>query len=265
MGDLLYGIHPLCEALAAGRRKFKRVYVSKSRGTKGIQAFLTQVRHQGIPIQYKAPDYFRSQLGDSVHQGLAAQVSDLPLADQNAILEKASTDRELPLVLALDGIVDPQNLGSLVRTALAMGVHGIVLPKARAAPLSVAVSKASAGAMEHMLFARVPNLVAALQRFKKAGLWVVGAHPGSGQAVDHADFNVGLVLVIGGEGKGIRPLVAKTCDYLVSIPQKMVVNSLNAAVAGAIVMYEIARQRKPLKDYHENTKGRRHEGEEHRK
>lgn len=246
MGDLLYGIHPLCEALAAGRRKFKRVYVSKSRGTRGVQALLRRARNQGIPIQYKAPDYFRSHLGDSVHQGVAAQVSDFPLADQHTILKKAETDRELPLILALDGIVDPQNLGSLVRTALGMGVHGIVLPKARSAPLSVTVSKASAGAMEHMLFARVPNLVGALQQFKKAGLWVVGAHCGSAQAVDKADFNVGLVLVIGGEGRGIRPLVRKTCDYLVSVPQKMVVNSLNAAVAGAIVMYEIARQRRKV-------------------
>ncbi|NVM57623.1 MAG: RNA methyltransferase, partial [Desulfobacterales bacterium] len=99
------------------------------------------------------------------------------------------------------------------------------------------------GAMEHMLIARVSNLVAALQRLKKAGLWVGGAHAGSDQRVDQADFNVGLVLVIGGEGSGIRPLVRKTCDYLVSVPQKTVVDSLNAAVAGAIVMYEIVRQR----------------------
>ena len=125
-----------------------------------------------------------------------------------------------------------------------MGVHGIILPKARAAPLSPAVSKASAGAMEHMLFARVPNLVAALQRLKKAGLWVAGAHGGSERPADQADFNVGLVLVIGGENKGIRPLVRKTCDYLVSVPQKGTIDSLNAAVAGAIVMYEIVRQRK---------------------
>lgn len=244
MGDLLYGIHPLYEALAAGRRKFGKVYISKNRGTKGVQALLELARSGGIPIQYKAPDFFRSRLGDSVHQGVAAQVSDFPLVDENAILKEAETDGGLPLVLALDGIVDPQNLGSLVRTALAMGVHGVILPKARAAPLSPAVSKASAGAMEHMLFARVSNLVAALQRLKKAGLWVVGAHAGSERPVDQADYDVGLVLVIGGEGKGIRPLVRKTCDYLVSIPQKGVADSLNAAVAGAIVMYEIVRQRK---------------------
>jgi 23S rRNA (guanosine2251-2'-O)-methyltransferase len=244
MSDLLYGIHPIYEALVAGRRVFEKLNVSKRRKTRRILDLLERAQAKGIPIQYRKPDYFKSRLGGSVHQGVAAQVGHFPLADASTILKKAETEKELPLILALDGIVDPQNLGSLVRTALAMGVHGIILPKARSAPLSPAVSKASAGAMEHMLIARVSNLVAALQRLKKAGLWVVGAHAVSEQRVDDADFNVGIVLVIGGECKGLRPLVRKTCDYLVSVPQKKVVGSLNAAVAGAIVMYEIVRQRR---------------------
>lgn len=244
MGDLLYGIHPICEALLAGRREFRRLYISKSRRIKGIETLFKLARAGGTPVQYKTPDYFKFRLGDSVHQGVAAQVSELPLSDERGILKKAETDSALPLILGLDGIVDPQNLGSLVRTALAMGVHGIILPKTRAAPLSPAVSKASAGAMEHMLFARVANLVAALQRLKKAGLWVVGSHAGSQNAVDQADFDVGLVLVIGGEDKGLRPLVCKTCDYLVRVPQKTGIDSLNAAVAGAMVMYEVTRQRR---------------------
>ena len=244
MSDLLHGIHPVYEALVAGRRVFRKLYVSKSRQIRRIQDLLERAQAEGIPIQYREPDYFRSLLGGSVHQGVAARVSGYPLVDAGAILRKAETDDERPIVLALDGIVDPQNLGSLLRTSLAMGVHGIILAKDRSAPLSPSVSKASAGAMEHMLIARVPNLVAALKGLKKAGLWVVGAHAGSEQRVDEADFNVGLVLVIGGEAKGIRPLVRKTCDYLVSVPQKKLVDSLNAAVAGAIVMYEIVRQRR---------------------
>jgi 23S rRNA (guanosine2251-2'-O)-methyltransferase len=244
MGDLLYGIHPVYEALVAGRREFKSIYVSRSRRIKGVETLLKLARAAGIAVQHKATDYFKSSLGGLVHQGVAAQVGGLPLADEEAILKKAQTDSRLPLILALDGVVDPQNLGSLVRTALAMGVHGVILPKARSAPLSPAVSKASAGAMEHMLFTRVSNLVAVLQRLKKAGLWVVGSHVGSQLAVDQADFNVGLVLVIGGEAKGIRPLVRKTCDYLVGVPQKTRVDSLNAGVAGAIVMYEVMRQRR---------------------
>jgi 23S rRNA (guanosine2251-2'-O)-methyltransferase len=250
VSELLYGIHPVHEALAAGRRRVSRVYVSKSRGAKGVQALLDMARTKRIPVEYKAPGYFTSCFGDSAHQGVAAHASELPLSTESAILRQAEADGELPLVLALDGLVDPQNLGSVVRTALAMGAHGAILTKTRSAPLSPAVSKASAGAMEHVLFARVSNLVASLERFKKAGLWVVGAHSGSGQPVDRADFSVGLVLVIGSEGKGLRPLVRKVCDYLVSVPQKTVMDSLNAAVAGAIVMYEIGRQRrlKKMKD-----------------
>lgn len=244
MDDLLYGIHPVHEALVARRRKFSTLHVSRGRRIKGVEALLERAHAEGISVQYNDSHYFRSRLGDFVHQGVAAQVGDFPLADESAILKKARSDSELPLILALDGIVDPQNLGSLLRTALSMGVHGIILPKRRTAPLSPVVSKASAGAMEHILIAQVSNLVTALQRLKKQGLWVVGAHAGSEQPVDEADFNVGLVLVIGGEGKGIRPLVRKTCDYVVSIPQKKPVNSLNAAVAGAMVMYEIVRQRR---------------------
>lgn len=244
MSDLLYGIHPVHEALVAGRRAFKKLHVSKGRRSKGIQSLLERAQAEGIPIQYRESDYFRSLLGGSVHQGVAARVGGYPLVDIGAILKKAEADNELPIVLALDEIVDPQNLGSLLRTSLAMGIHGIILAKDRSAPLSPSVSKASAGAMEHMLIARVPNLVAALKELKKAGLWVVGAHAGSEKRVNEADFNVGIVLVIGGEGKGIRPLVRKTCDYHVSIPQKKLLDSLNAAVAGAIVMYEIVRQRR---------------------
>lgn len=243
MSDFLYGIHPVYEALIAGRRALKKLYVSKSRQTKGIEALLLRAQAEGIPIQYSEPEYLESLIGESVHQGVAARVGNYPFVDIGAILKKAETDGEFPMVLALDGIVDPQNLGSLIRTSLAMGIHGIILPKDRSAPLSPSVSKASAGAVEHMLIARVTNLVSALIRLKKAGLWVVGAHAGSEQRVDEADFNVGLVLVIGGESKGIRPLVRKTCDYLVSVPQKKLLDSLNAAVAGAIVMYEIVRQR----------------------
>lgn len=243
MTDLLYGIHPVYEALIAGRRAFKKLYVSKSRQAKGIEDLLLRAEAEGIPIQYSEPEYLESLIGESVHQGVAARVGNYPFVDIGAILKKAETDDEFPIILALDGIVDPQNLGSLIRTSLALGIHGIILAKDRSAPLSPSVSKASAGALEHMLIARVANLVSALIRLKKAGLWVVGAHADSGQRVDEADFNIGLVLVIGGESKGIRPLVRKTCDYLVSVPQKKLLDSLNAAVAGAIVMYEIVRQR----------------------
>jgi 23S rRNA (guanosine2251-2'-O)-methyltransferase len=125
-----------------------------------------------------------------------------------------------------------------------MGVHGILFQKVRSAPLSGAVSKASAGAMEHMAFARVSNLVASLERLKKNGLWIVGTDARSATPVDRADLNVGMALVVGGEGKGMRPLVRRTCDLLVAVPQNSQVESLNASVAAAIVLYEVTRQRR---------------------
>jgi 23S rRNA (guanosine2251-2'-O)-methyltransferase len=242
--ELLYGIHPVFEALVAGRREFKNLYIGKGRRSKGIEALLERAKAKGIPVEYKEQAFFQSQLGKTTHQSVAARVGGLPMADWEAILRRSKKEGSLPFILALDGIIDPQNLGSLVRTALAMGVHGIVLPKVRAAPLTPTVSKASSGAMEHMAFSRVSNVVAFLRRSKEAGLWVVGTEVRSGISVDQADLTVGLVVVIGGEDKGIRPLVRKTCDFVVSIPQKAEINSLNAAVAGAMVMYEVVRQRR---------------------
>jgi 23S rRNA (guanosine2251-2'-O)-methyltransferase len=244
MGDLLYGMHPVFEALMAARREFKNLYIAKGRGSKGVQALVDQAQAKGVPVEYRGQPFFQSQLGKTTHQGVAARVGALPLSDYSSVLATSKKEDAPPFVLALDGIIDPQNLGSLVRTALALGVHGIVLPKVRSAPLSPAVSKASSGAMERMVFARVSNLVAFLRRSKEAGLWVVGTDVGSGEPVDQADLSVSLVLVIGGEEKGMRPLVQKTCDFVVSIPQKAEINSLNAAVAGAIVMYEVVRQRR---------------------
>jgi 23S rRNA (guanosine2251-2'-O)-methyltransferase len=244
MGDLLYGIHPVFEALAAGRREFKGLYIAKDRKGKAVEVLGERARAKGIPVAYEGQAFFQSQLGPTTHQGVAARVGGLPVEDFGCVLRRSQKEASSSFFLALDGITDPQNLGSLVRTALAMGVQGVVLPKARAAPLSAAVSKASSGAMEHMVFCRVSNLVAALRRSKEAGLWIVGTDVGSGEPVDQTDLTVGLILVIGGEAKGMRPLVRKTCDFVVTIPQQAKINSLNAAVAGAVVMYEIVRQRR---------------------
>jgi 23S rRNA (guanosine2251-2'-O)-methyltransferase len=244
MGDLLFGIHPVREALMAGRRSFERIYIADNRKDKGVRALVALAGQRSIPVEYVKGKYFKTRLGNVVHQGVAGEVGNLPLVDTASLLTQAEQDNVAPLVLALDGIVDPQNLGSLVRSAKAMGVQGILLPKARSAPLSAAVSKASAGAMEDMRFVRVSNMVSALQEFKKLGCWVVGTVPQGELPANEADLKVGLVIVIGGEERGIRPLVRRTCDVLVSIPQDDEMDSLNAAVAGAIVMYEAMRQRR---------------------
>lgn len=244
MSDFIYGVHPVTEALAANRRQFKKIFLSLGRSPKDIQKIVSRAQAAHIPVERVEERFFRTELKGVVHQGVAARTSALPTTDEGTILKKASQEDGLPLVVALDGIEDPQNLGSIVRSALAMGVHGVVLPKTRTAPLSAAASKASAGAMEHMPFVKVSNLVAALNRFKEKGLWIVGTDSKSNACIDGADLNLGMVLVVGGEGKGIRPLVRRTCDLLVSVPQSDQMDSLNAAVATAIVLYEIARQRR---------------------
>lgn len=244
MSELLYGIHPVHEALRAGRRRFQKLYISKRRTAKGVQEILKHAEAAGIPVEYREADYFGSLFGKAVHQGVAARTSGYPFQEISAILRKAEAHGQQPVVLAVDGVLDPQNMGSLIRTAVSMSIHGVILPKDRSSPLTPAVSKASAGAMEHALIARVANLVAALKGLKKGGLWVAGADANAGQRIDETDLRVGLVLVVGGEQKGIRSLVRKTCDYLVSVPQDKIIGSLNVAVAGAILMYEVVRQRR---------------------
>jgi len=244
MGELLFGVHPVYEALVAQRRRVDKVYISERRKDRGWKRLASLAARRGVPVEHVKGGAFKAELKDVVHQGVAAKVGGLPTTDMAMLLAQLERDRTTPLVLALDGIVDPQNLGSIIRSAKAMGVHAVILPKVRCAPLSAATSKASAGAMEQMHFVRVSNMVSALQAFKKQGYWIVGATARTGVAIDETDLSLALVLVVGGEEKGIRPLVSKTCDLLVSIPQVGEVDSLNAAVAGAIVMYEVMRQRR---------------------
>ena len=144
----------------------------------------------------------------------------------------------------LDNIQDPRNLGAIIRTALCVGIQGVIVPKDRSAPPTPAVSKASAGALEHIRLARVTNLVQTIKHCKTSGLWIMGLHKDAAQSIYAADMSGSIVLVIGGEQKGIRRLVKKNCDFLVSIPQQGEFNSLNASVAAAVAMYEAFRQRK---------------------
>jgi len=233
------------EALRAERRRFKEIYVSRKRQVrKEIADIIRIAESKDIPLKYRDDTYFDTILEPVVHQGVAARVNRYPFVDLSLISRKYRTDDAVPLILVLDGVTDPQNLGSLIRTGLAAGVHGIVLPKNRSASPTPAVSKASAGALEHIMIARVANITLTLRQFKKEGLWIVGADANAEQSIYGADLRVGLALVLGGEEKGVRPLVKKTCDFLISVPQQKIVSSLNVAIAGAVIMFEIVRQRK---------------------
>ncbi len=198
---------------------------------------------QGVAWSSSPPEQLRAASGSAHHQGVAAVVSRLPDDRLETVVRDAGLVTDSPLVVLLDGIVDPTNLGTIIRTAHCAGVHAVVVPNDRAAGATPLVSKISAGALEHTRLCRVTNLAGTMQWLKKRGFWVAGLAMEAEQTLFQADLRGSLALVIGGEGKGLRRLVRSYCDFIVSIPMQGRVNALNASAAAAIVLYEAFRQR----------------------
>jgi 23S rRNA (guanosine2251-2'-O)-methyltransferase len=240
--EILYGIHPVQEALRAGRRKVYEIYLARDNPT-GRSANICKIcKDRNIPFKQLKSGQLSVFANTSEHQGIGAKVSVYPIESLNQILD-GQTLRDSGLILMLDQVVDPRNLGALIRTALAVGVQGVIIPKDRSAPPTPAASKASAGAMEHLCIVKVANLVGTIKQMKAAGFWVAGLDRSAPKSVFDSDLKDSLMIVIGAEEKGLRPLVKVACDFLVSIPQIGPVDSLNASVAGAVAMYEAFRQR----------------------
>ena len=241
--DILYGIHPVSEAIQAERRHISAVIFAPGK----LPERLTQLRDmavkKGIPVKTAPADRLGALAKSDRHQGVIAESGifvTTPLEDLSKITGTGSAP---PFFLVADSITDPMNLGALIRTALAVGIMAVITPRDRCAPPTPAVSSASAGALEHMKLVQVTNLVRTLGILQENGIWIFGLDHRAGQDCFHSDFTGPAALVIGGEGKGIRPLVKNSCDHLISIPQNGPVTSLNASVAGAVVMYEAFRQR----------------------
>lgn len=242
--EVLFGFHPVTEALAAGRRTIYGLMLDREKLSERQRRVVRLADKKGIPWRVQSPDKIRAAAGDSdQHQGIAATVSPLPEASLSSMAAENGQGARDPLVVLLDGIVDPNNLGAIVRTAHCAGAAGLVIPKDRATGATPVVSRISAGALEHIPLCRVTNLVGSIQWLKKRNFWVAGLAMEGKQTVFQADLKGPLALVIGGEGKGLRPLVRKHCDYLVSIPLRGRVDSLNASAAAAVVLYEAVRQR----------------------
>lgn len=241
--EMLFGIHPLHEVLRANRRKVHEVYLAQNKSSARISALTIAAQSKGIPILTLKTSKLEALVRSDAHQGIAAKVSSYPLEPFSDIWQSTAGRKGKPLWLLLDNILDPQNLGAILRTALCVGVDAVVIPKDRSASPTPAVSKASAGALEHVRLTRVTNLVRTLKQLKEKGMWIIGLDKKANRSVYAADFTGSIGLLIGGEQKGIRPLVRKQCDFLVSIPQHGPLDSLNASVAGAIIMYEALRQR----------------------
>jgi 23S rRNA (guanosine2251-2'-O)-methyltransferase len=236
----IYGINPVVEALRSESCRTTEVWLAKGRNLARLKEIIGMAEYKGVPIRQVERSKLDSLTVNAPHQGVVGFIDQFNYADLDGVLEKGEG---APLLLVLDGIEDPRNLGALIRTADACGVWGVIIPKDRSAGITPAVAKSSAGAVFHLPVVRVANIPTTLRQIKERGIWVVGAAAEAHTDLFQQDLTSPLAVVIGGEGRGIRPLIKRECDFLVSIPMKSKVNSLNASVAGSIILYEITRQR----------------------
>jgi 23S rRNA (guanosine2251-2'-O)-methyltransferase len=243
--EVLYGLHPVEEALKAGRRRFDHVLVARERQDDRLARLVSDCREAGVRVRQEPRDQLTQLAGTPAHQGVVAVVRPQEsLAIEDLFEPQPGQQQGARLVLALDGVEDPQNLGALLRVADGAGVDGVVLTERRSAPLSPVAVKASAGAAEHLRIARVVNLVRALEDLKRQNLWIIGLDERGVTDYDQFDLTGDCVLVLGREGAGLHDLVRRTCDHLLRIPMAGGVSSLNVSAAGAVVLYEASRQRR---------------------
>ena len=244
--DLLFGFHSVYEALRAGKRTFFSILISEKRTgprTDKIEALAMERR---IKVETIDPMALDRMTEFSNHQGIAARTSFFPVKNASEVVDTIGRSETPCFILVMENIEDPHNLGALIRTALCAGVDYILIPKDRSAGPSSTVSRSSAGAMEHADIYMVTNTTALLKSMKEKGVWVFGLDADGDRSLFDADLKGPIALVIGGENKGVRPLVKKECDFLLSIPNRGKINSLNASVAGGIAMYEALRQRNEI-------------------
>ncbi len=240
MSRLVLGINAVRAALTERPREVQKLYL-RAGSQDGEIAKLA--RSAGVRWQVASPEQLGRIAQGGRHQGVAAELADFRYLPLGELLDKLPAD-EMPLLMVLDGIEDPQNLGAILRSAVSLGVHGVVLPRDRAVGVTPAVARAAAGAVEVSRIAQVVNLSRALEEIQERGLWTAAADQSAAQPVWAADLNLPLALVIGAEGKGVRPLVRRHCQVALRIPILGPVGSLNASVAAGVMLYETLRQRR---------------------
>jgi 23S rRNA (guanosine2251-2'-O)-methyltransferase len=237
--DRLTGIHAVREALAGGRA-LERIVVASGRHGERIEELVRLARERGVPVRFEPREQVDRLAGRCEHQGVVALAAAKRAATLEEILESAAPDA---LIVLLDGIEDPRNLGAIIRSALGAGACGVVIAERRAAGLTEAVARSAAGALEHLPVARVGNLVRAMEQLKAAGWWLAGLDERAEKNYSELDLTGRIGIVLGGEGRGLHELVRKRCDFLASIPTVGPVRSLNVSVAAGIVLFEAVRQR----------------------
>lgn len=240
--DVLVGRNAVTEALKSGRG-INKLWIASGDREGSVAEIAALAKERGIVVQYVERAKIEALAGGHRHQGVLAYVAPVPYAELEDILKAAEAKGEAPFLVLLDELEDPHNLGALLRTADATGVHGILIPKRRSVSLNATVAKTSAGAVEYVPVARIGNIAQTLKKLKEKGFWVAGADMDGEKAYYEADLTGPLVLVVGSEGKGMSRLTKEACDFIVRMPMVGRINSLNASVAGSILMYESMRQR----------------------
>jgi 23S rRNA (guanosine2251-2'-O)-methyltransferase len=244
--DRLTGIHAVREALEAGHA-FDRIVIARGRQDTRVEEIVQLARGRNIPLRFEDRGQLDRLAGSKDHQGVVALAAARSAATLEDILAAASAEAgrgQKGLIVLLDGVEDPHNLGAIIRTALASGAHGVVIPERRSAGLTDTVARASAGALAHLPVAKVTNLAQSMGELKEAGYWLIGLDEDADKSYTQADYTSPVGIVLGGEGKGLHDLTRKRCDFVVSLPTSGPVKSLNVSVAAGIVLFEALRQRR---------------------
>ncbi len=241
---IIYGKNPIIELLSNPSSEIEELYISRNDKSNDASEILKTAKSRGIKTSSLTKESLSELCDTHSHQGIAARIKDYEYHNLADIVSRTKEKGGKLLLIILDHLEDPQNLGAIIRTADVLGAHGVVIPKDRAASVTPAVVKASSGAVSYMPVSRVVNLANVIRDLKKGGVWIVGADSSSSTSVHQEDFkNLDIALVIGNEGKGLSQKIKSECDFLVSIPQSGKVSSLNASVAAGVMIYEIIRQR----------------------
>lgn len=243
--DVIVGRNPVSEALRSGR-EIDKLLVAHGAMNGSTKALVAKCRERGIPVKEVDPRKLDFMSGGASHQGVAVVVASHGYCEVADILKFAEEKGESPFIVICDGLEDPHNLGAVIRTAEACGVHGIIIPKRRSASLNAVVAKSSAGALEYMRVARVTNITSCIEELKKKGVWIYAADM-DGEDWCAVDYRGACAFVIGSEGRGVGALVKKSCDKTVAMPMLGKINSLNASVAAGVLLYEAARQKSGIK------------------
>ena len=240
--QVIYGINPLLEVLIAQPEQLKKVVIVAGRGGDGVKQILKLAAEHGIPVEFSAKDRMEKLAPRQVHQGVAAICRAHAYATVDEVVAHRHEKSKHNLVVLLDSVTDPQNLGSIIRTAHCCGANGVIIPENRAASVTASVSKASAGAVQYLPTAMVVNLAHTIEYLKERGFWIYGADAAAQTDIQAPDYEGNIALVMGSEGRGIRPLIVKKCDFLISIPMRGQVASLNVSVATGVILFEILRK-----------------------